>query len=59
VGKFYIEEVGLAELVKKIVQQGSLRAQLKPTYADCFIIAVPTPHNEDYTANLDYVIAAI
>jgi UDP-N-acetyl-D-mannosaminuronic acid dehydrogenase len=57
-GEIHIEEVGLAELVKKVVQQGSLRAQLKPTYADCFIIAVPTPHNEDHTANLDYVISA-
>lgn len=57
-GEIHIEEVGLAELVKKVVQQGNLRAQLEPTYADCFIIAVPTPHNEDHTANLDYVIAA-
>lgn len=57
-GEIHIEEVGLEELVKSGVESGRLRAQLEPTEADCFIIAVPTPHNNDNTANLNYVIEA-
>ncbi|KAB7707377.1 nucleotide sugar dehydrogenase [Bacillus aerolatus] len=57
-GEIHIEEVGLEELVKSGVESGNLRAQLEPSEANCFIIAVPTPHNEDNTANLDYVIEA-
>jgi UDP-N-acetyl-D-mannosaminuronic acid dehydrogenase len=57
-GEIHIEEVGLEELVKQGVEAGKLRASLTPAEADCFIIAVPTPHNEDHTANLDYVIEA-
>lgn len=58
-GLIHIEEVGLGELVEKVVRNGNLYAQLEPTNADCFIIAVPTPHNkEDHTANLNYVEAA-
>jgi UDP-N-acetyl-D-mannosaminuronic acid dehydrogenase len=57
-GEIHIEEVGLEELVKQGVEAGRLQASLAPDKADCFIIAVPTPHNEDHTANLDYVIEA-
>ncbi|UOK57871.1 nucleotide sugar dehydrogenase [Bacillus sp. OVS6] len=57
-GKIHIEEVGLGELVKEVVEQGKLRASLQPTEADVYIIAVPTPHNADHTANLNYVIEA-
>lgn len=57
-GEINIEEVGLEELVKSEVEAGHLKAQLTPSEADCFIIAVPTPFNEDYTADLTYVIEA-
>lgn len=57
-GEILIEEVGLEELVKHGVKLRKLKASLTPAEADCFIIAVPTPHNEDHTANLDYVIEA-
>ncbi|MFJ7937155.1 nucleotide sugar dehydrogenase [Peribacillus sp. NPDC096622] len=57
-GEIHIEEDGLEDLVKIVVEAGSLRAQLQPTEADCFIIAVPTPHHEDNTADLSYVIEA-
>jgi UDP-N-acetyl-D-mannosaminuronic acid dehydrogenase len=57
-GKVHIEEVGLGELVSDVVSKGNLKAQLEPRFAECFIIAVPTPHNDDHTANLDYVVAA-
>ncbi|MEH7886350.1 nucleotide sugar dehydrogenase [Bacillus sp. JJ1609] len=54
-GEIHIEEVGLDDLVKKVVQEGRLIASLEPEPADVFIIAVPTPNYEDHTANLDYV----
>ncbi|HFU7076488.1 MULTISPECIES: nucleotide sugar dehydrogenase [Bacillus] len=57
-GKVHIEEVGLGELVKDVVEKGKLSASVEPTKADVFIIAVPTPHNADHTANLDYVVEA-
>ncbi|MCP3739688.1 nucleotide sugar dehydrogenase [Rossellomorea sp. BNER] len=57
-GEVHIEEVGLGELVKEVVSKGNLKAQLEPTSAECFIIAVPTPHNDDHTANLNYVVSA-
>lgn len=57
-GQAHIEERGLEELLQKVVVEGRLTADTTPTYADVFIIAVPTPHNEDYTANLEAVIAA-
>jgi UDP-N-acetyl-D-mannosaminuronic acid dehydrogenase len=54
-GEIHIEEIGLPELVKEVVEKGKLRASLTPEKADVFIIAVPTPIHEDYTANVDYV----
>ncbi|QED49187.1 nucleotide sugar dehydrogenase [Cytobacillus dafuensis] len=57
-GKIHIEETGLEDAVQKAVAQGKLRAQLEPTNADCFIIAVPTPINSDNIANIDYVLQA-
>jgi len=57
-GEIHIEEVGLPDLVKEVVESGKLRASLTPEKADVFIIAVPTPIHEDYTANVDYVIDA-
>jgi UDP-N-acetyl-D-mannosaminuronic acid dehydrogenase len=57
-GEIHIEEVGLEELVKDGVDAGRLKAKLIPTEADCFIIAVPTPHHENHTADLTYVVKA-
>ncbi|MBJ8072273.1 UDP-N-acetyl-D-mannosamine dehydrogenase [Bacillus mycoides] len=57
-GKAHIKENGLDELLRKVVEEGKLKADTTPAHADVFIIAVPTPHNEDYTANLDAVVAA-
>ena len=57
-GKIHIEEVGLEELVKKVVESGKLKASTTPEEADAFIIAVPTPIYSDHTANLDYVKSA-
>ena len=59
-GHIHIEEPGLEDVVKKAVQAGALRASLKPEKADAFIIAVPTPNNNDeyLSCNLDYVLKA-
>lgn len=58
IGEVLIEEPGLPELVKKVVRAGKLKGISKMEESDYFIIAVPTPINEDKTANLDYVKSA-
>ncbi|WP_078429761.1 nucleotide sugar dehydrogenase [Alkalihalobacterium alkalinitrilicum] len=57
-GEIHIEEVGLGELAKEVVTSGNLHAATAPSFADTFIIAVPTPHHADGSANLDYVVSA-
>ena len=42
-GDIHIEEPGLRTLVRAAVQSGNLKAMAKPSEADAFIIAVPTP----------------
>ncbi|RST59500.1 nucleotide sugar dehydrogenase [Siminovitchia terrae] len=58
-GEIHIEEVGLGELVKTVVDKGNLKASMAPVNADCYIITVPTPHNIDNTVNLNHVIDAV
>lgn len=58
-GSIHIEENGLSELFQHVRLNGSFRAQMKPEKADVFIISVPTPVNDDHTANVSYVVAAI
>ena len=57
-GKIHIVEPGLEDFVKKAVDNGKLKADTRPTKADVFIIAVPTPFREGFVPNLDYVISA-
>ena len=61
-GKIHIVEPDLDTFVKAAVNSGKLRADIKPTKADIFIIAVPTPfYKSGYeipTPNIDYVISA-
>jgi len=42
-GDIHIEEPGLRTLVQAAVKSGNLKAMAKPSEADAFIIAVPTP----------------
>lgn len=60
-GKVHIEEPGLGEVVKEVVNEGLFRASLEPEAADAFIISVPTPNNEDQykSCDLSYVLEAI
>lgn len=61
-GNIHIVENGLRDLVMKVVNKGYLTAKTKPTKADVYLIAVPTPlekeQNEIPTPNIQYVINA-
>jgi len=57
-GEIHIVEPGLDTFVQSAVKSGKLKADLKPTYADVFIIAVPTPFHKGYIPNIDYVVSA-
>lgn len=57
-GDILIEEVGLGDLVRRVVKEGSLHGSLKPEEADVFIIAVPTPITSEKTADMSYVVSA-
>lgn len=54
-GKLHIEEPGLEELLNEVIAANLLKFSSKPEEADAFIIAVPTPIENDRTANLSYV----
>ncbi len=57
-GEIHIVEPDLDTFVHSAVNSGNLVADLKPTYADVFIIAVPTPFHDGYVPNIDYVVSA-
>ena len=57
-GEIHIVEPELDTFVKTAVNSGKLKANTKPTEADIFIIAVPTPFHEGYVPNIDYVVSA-
>jgi len=54
-GKINIKEPKLPEEVQYLVSKGLLKAQLKPTQADAFLICVPTPINDKNEADLSYL----
>lgn len=53
------DEPGLDTLVADAVASGALSARARPAPADAFIIAVPTPINDDRSPDLSYVRVAI
>ncbi len=61
--EIHINETGLSELVKEVVNQGSLEARETPTNADIFIITVPTPlrdnNNNIPCPDISYVKQAV
>lgn len=57
-GKIHIVEPALDTFVKSAVNSKKLKADLKPTQADVFIIAVPTPFHDGFVPNIDYVVSA-
>ena len=57
-GHIHIVEPELDVFVQSAVKSGKLKADVKPTEADVFIIAVPTPFHEGHVPNVDYVKSA-
>jgi UDP-N-acetyl-D-mannosaminuronic acid dehydrogenase len=57
-GEIHIEEVDLDGLVQGVVARGLLTASTEVQPADVFIIAVPTPFDEDHAPDLTYVLNA-
>ncbi|WP_047982588.1 nucleotide sugar dehydrogenase [Ornithinibacillus contaminans] len=59
-GQIHIEEPGLQEALEKAIKKGKFKASLEPEKADTFIIAVPTPNNDDeyMSCDLSYVLQA-
>ena len=57
-GKVHIVEPDLDALVRDVVAQGKLSAQIIPIEADAYIVAVPTPFKDDYQPDLKYIEAA-
>lgn len=53
------DEPGIGKLVAEAVASGALTARAGPAPADAFIIAVPTPINDDRSPDLSYVRSAI
>lgn len=57
-GGLHIHEPGLRTLVQAAIGSGNLRISDRPEAADAFIIAVPTPFNNDKSADLSFVVTA-
>lgn len=57
-GKIHIVEPDLDEVVKKVVENGKLRATTTPEDADAFFIVVPTPFKQNRRADISYVESA-
>ena len=57
-GKIHIVEPDLDISVAAAIQSGALQVSTKPTPADVFIIAVPTPFKDGHKPDLAYVEAA-
>ena len=57
-GKVHIVEPDLDALVRDVVSQGKLSARITPVAADAYIVAVPTPFQENHEPDLKYIEAA-
>jgi len=57
-GRVHIVEPDLDIVVRSVVTTGNLRATLVPEPADAFLVAVPTPFDDEHRPNLGYIRAA-
>ena len=57
-GEIHIVEPELDTFVKAAVNSGKLKADLQPSEADVFILAVPTPFHDGFVPNIDYIVSA-
>lgn len=58
-GKSHLEEYALAEALQQAHASQHFRAQLQPSPADAFIIAVPTPLDDNHQPNLSDIDCAL
>ncbi len=60
-GKIHLEEPGLQEALEEVIERGTFRASIAIEAADVFIIAVPTPNNDDLykSCDLSFVLSAV
>ena len=56
-GECPFDELGMPELIKKVVSQGFLKASTVIPSSDTYLVAVPTPH-KDSRCDRSYVFAA-
>ena len=54
-GEVHIYEPDLDIMVKAAIQSGQLHVSTEPEEADIFIVAVPTPFQDDHKPNISYV----
>ncbi len=57
-GTPHFGEPNLDALLRRVVENGKLRATATPEPADAFLIAVPTPFRDGHKADISYVEAA-
>ena len=57
-GQVHIDEVDLDALVQGVVARGLLRASTDVESADVFLIAVPTPFDDDHAPDIGHVLSA-
>jgi len=55
-GQIHIEEPGLQEALEEVLARGKFKASTIPEQADAYIIAVPTPNNNDEHKSCDISI---
>ncbi len=57
-GNIHIVEPDLDIVVRSVVTTGKLRATITPEKADAFLVAVPTPLNNNHQPDISYIEAA-
>ena len=57
-GECPFDEVGMPELIKKVVNQGFLKASTDIPSSDTYLVAVPTPHKNN-SCDRSYVYSAV
>ena len=57
-GKLHIIEPGIGELLKDVIDSGSLFASATPVISDVYLIVVPTPFKGNYQPDTSYVESA-
>lgn len=55
-GQIHIEEPGLQEALQEVLEKGTFKASTTPEESDVYIIAVPTPNNDDEYKSCDISI---